>query len=199
MYGRRRRGASFGRIARIARRVTGHVEAKRVNCDKLTIPDISAADYDNPLSVQLLTCSEAQDEVLESNGSDVATVPLYSKLLGMKLRGFIRSAGTGTEQVRWILLNNKDADFSAATIMSSWHQSDESSTARELRKITLAKGVWSINANVQMPISIPIRRAALKRNQLMREGDILNLVMAKDATGTTVPFTLWGTIWVATR
>lgn len=179
----------------------GTILAKRVNVVKLSIPDITSADFDNPTSFRLLEGAEAQDESVESTGgttvgTDVATAPLYSKLVAIKLQLILHGAAGG-ELVRWQIVRNPDSDISAATYNTNWHNSDDTSTAREVRANQLAKGVVVVQSNtLATRVPIFIKRKTLRRMSSIKEGDSYAMVFSKDATGTTVLATVWGTMYL---
>lgn len=192
----RRRGG----FRRAVQRVVGRTLVKRINIDKLAIPDITSADYDNPLTIDLIQGIEAQDEGQVSDGTIIADAPLYSKVFALHVRGFIAGSSAGGEQVRWILFKNPDGDITGAAAMADWHNSDEDSAARELRKNTLAKGVLRISSsNLGTPMKIFIKRRTLARLGRMNETDTIRLVLAKDATNTTLQLTMFGSIYLRTN
>lgn len=188
------------RVGRIARRATGIVLAKRILLDKLTIPDITSADYDNPLTFNLVAATEAQEEDVESTGgttagTDVATIPLYSKLLSLKLALMVHAMSAQTV-FRWSLYKSPDGDLTLNQT-TNFHTSNDSITDRENRKFTLAKGMFVSNASSTVNrIPIFIRRKAWQRASPMREGDLLKFSIAKDAAGTTAQLSGFGTLYV---
>lgn len=179
----------------IVRAVQSISLSKRVLLDKLTIPDITSADYDNPLVVPLLTCIEAQDEELESNGSDIATAPLYSRLVAIKLRLGVHAFSAQTV-FRWMLWKSPDNDLTP-NMTTNFHSSNDTITDREIRKMVLAKGiVISNSSSVVNSVPIFVKRAAMLRAGPLRENDRINFQIAKDAAGTTANLTGFGTLWV---
>lgn len=194
-FGRKRSFRGMVQRARpIVRAATGTILAKRFIANKFDIPDVSATDFDNPVAFSLAECLEAQDEELESDGTNIATVPLYSRLVSIKANLFV-TAGAQTF-IRWVLLRNPDADLTASTIMTEFHTSDESSANRELRKNTLAKGYFALASDrLQSRIPIFIRRKAIARVQSFRENDRLTLVLAKHADGTDADMSGFGTCY----
>lgn len=185
------------RVASIARRASGRILAKRVNCTNLSIPDITSADFDNPLDVPLLECVETMDEEVESNGTNVADAPLYSKIVGLKLRGVIQGTASGVNLFRWRLFRSPDGDLSSAGAISNWMTSDDTPTARELRKNTLALGLAVSGASSSVAhLNVFVRRKALRRVSTLSEGDTLRFAVAKDAAGTVGRLELYGTIYV---
>lgn len=179
----------------IVRAVNSMTLSKRVNLDKLTIPDVSAADYDNPLVVPLLTCIEAQDEEIESDGTNIATAPLYSRLTSMTLKMAVHAFSAQTV-FRWMLWKSPDNDLTP-NMTTNFHSSNDSITDREIRKMILAKGIVISNASsVVNSVPIFVRRSAMNRVGPLRENDRINFQIAKDAAGTTANLTGFGTLWV---
>lgn len=164
------------------------------------IPDVSAADFDNPVRVNLLAATATQAEGVESTGgttvgTDVATVPLYSKMLKMRLNMIFRAANA--TMVRWILFKNPDNDITDANINTSFHTSDDDQGPREIRKFILAKGFVNIPSDrLSAPLRIRVSRAAWARAAPMRDGDRIVLIMSKESQGTTATLSGFGTIWV---
>lgn len=177
------------RVGRIARNSTGMLLIKKGVFEGLTIPDITAADFDNPLRVPLLVCQETMDEEVEANGTVGAQVPLYSKVRALKLNFKMENQAT-TFLYRWMLVKEPDGENligTAAVGLTSpvFHSSNDTPAAREIRKFCIAKG-WGIT-DTNHPITIRpfIRRHVLRRLSGMREGDIISFQIAKSAAGTT--------------
>lgn len=185
---------------RIARAAQGIVLAKRILVHDFLIPDVTSADFDNPTQFHLVGCAEAQDEVIESTGgttvgTNVATVPLYSRLLKMRMNLILRAANA--TMVRWMLVKNPDADITAANFMAQYHSSDDDQGPREIRKSILSKGFVSVPSDkLQAGLRVRVSRKAWERASPMRENDVLSLVLAKEAAGTTATLSGFGTIWV---
>lgn len=177
----------------IIRAATGITLVKRVNASKLTVPDVTSVDFDNELEVDLLECTEAQDEEVESDGSVIADAPLYSRITSFRLHAML-VAGAQT-YVRWILYKKPDGESLLSNMVSQWHSSDDSQNQREIRKNTIAKGLLNISSN-RLSANIPIRvsSGALRRISPLREGDKITLVVAKAADGTTADLSIWGDI-----
>lgn len=184
----------------IVRAATGTVLVKRVLVNKFSIPDVSAADFDNPVRFDLIGGSEAQDEQIESTGgttigTDVATSPLYSRVIGLKLNMIV--VGQGGEFVRWSLNKNNDNDESVADMNTFWHSSDDTDAAREIRQNQMAKGLLVVNADrLETRAKVFVRRQTLKRLGSLKEDDRLSMAFSKDATNTTCTVTVWGNIYV---
>lgn len=189
---RRARSLIMRTVARM-----GKIEAKRVNMMQLDIPDRTSTAWDNPVAYTLVTCIEAQDETLVSDGTNIATVPLYSKIVALKLQGYVRGAVASPCNIRWMLVKNPDQDITAATFMSSWHNSDDSTAAREVRANILAKGIWGTNESSGISrANIFVRRNTLRRLGSLRENDRITLILANDIAPATNPtITLWGTVY----
>lgn len=118
----------------------------------------------------------------------------------MALRlNFILTAASQTF-VRWMLVKRPDGETNLAStslIDATFHGSDDTINARELRKYTVAKGMVVIPSDrlaTRMPIFVS--RKALARISPLRENDRLTLHLAKSAAGTTVDLDGFGTIWV---
>lgn len=150
--------------------------------------------------MDLIACTEAQDESVESTGgtsagSDVAVTPLYSKLLSLKAQFVVSSASACI--VRWILAKSPDNDITGATFMSNFHSSDDTTAAREVRKYILAKGITYVSADrLRSPVRIFVKRKAWARASPMREDDRIKLILAKNAPGSTAEISGFGTMYV---
>jgi len=196
-FRRRRRGGFRQRV----RAAIGTTLGKRVvtPVGGLTIADITTADFDNPLTLDLVECVEAMDEEAISDGTVVADVPLYSRLAAMKLNFHISGVAAQTE-FRWILYKKPDGEALITDLGTPWHSSSDSPTQRELRKYTLAKGMFVVNtADLARNLPIFVRRKAFQRVAGMRENDKLSLLIAKNAAGTTATLHGFGTIYVKAR
>lgn len=200
---RRQGRTNFRRARSIVRAVSGITLAKRVLLPGLTIPDVTAADWDNALTIDLLECVEAQDEEVESDGTAIADAPLYSRLTAFKLRlTIIGPVGAGSANVfRWLLYKKPDGEAIAGTDLSAagatFHSSNDTPTAREVRKMTMAKGVVYTNSSTGITgVRIFISRAAMKRISPLRENDRISLLIAKDALGTTATLHGFGTLYI---
>ena len=99
--------------------------------------------------------------------------------------------------VRWLLHKSPDGDVTVTELNTSFNNTNDSQAQRELRKNTIAKGQIFVNSNNQSaPMNIFISRKALARISPMREGDLLRLVIAKDAAGTTGLFSMFGNMYI---
>lgn len=180
----------------IIRAATGITLAKRIILTDEIIPDVSAADFDNPLNVDLLQCIEAQDEEQVSDGTTIADAPLYSRIAAMRVNLFT-SASAGT-LIRWLLYKMPDGESLISSLAdANFHGSNDTPTQREMRKMTVAKGYYRISPDrLQTDMKIRVSRAAWKRISPLRENDTLRLVIAKSAEGSTGLLSGMGTIWV---
>lgn len=165
----------------------GPIEAKRIILDALPIPDITSVAYDNPLAINLIVCQETVDEEVESNGTTIAEIPLYSRVVGMKLNLNVRSSVDDPLTLRWLLYKMPDGEVLISTLAdANFHSSDDSPTQRELRGLTLAKGILMTNASSGVNrLQVFIKRETLKRLGRMRENDRLRLTIAANAAATT--------------
>lgn len=195
---------SFRRNVRRARPIiraaTGITLAKRMLLSGVTVPDVTAVDWDNPLKIQLLKCQESMDEEQEADGTSPAQVPLYSRLTGMRLNMQVVGPASSSVVHRWILHKKPDGEdlvSDATRMLTAWHSSDDTQAQREFRKFTVAKGILITNASTGVtPLRVFVKRAAMKRISPFRENDILQLDIAKDATGISSTIHGFGTLWV---
>lgn len=198
---RKSRFRQFARVRRVVRAASGITLTKRVLLAGLTIPDVTAADWDNALTVDLIECIEAQDEEVESDGTSIADCPLYSRVTGMRLDLTILGATSTTNVYRWLLYKKPDGEAIAGTDLSAagatFHSSNDTPTAREVRKMTIAKGMVVTNPNSAVTRLRPfVSRKAWKRISPMREGDKLTFLIAKDTAGTTSILHGMGSLYV---
>lgn len=182
----------------IVRAVTGISLVKRILVDNATVPDVTTVDYDNPLNVALLQCIEAQDEEQVSDGTVIADAPLYSRITGIRLK-CIFQASTAV-MMRWMVYKSPDNDITVSSLINggdAFHSSNDTPTAREIRKNTLAKGFFWLNADRQASdINVRISKAALQRVSPLRENDQIKFVTAKAAAGTAVSLNMMGQIYL---
>jgi len=179
----------------IIRAATGITLSKRILLSEFTIPDATSADYDTAVDIDLVECTEAMDEEVESNGTTIADVPLYSRLTAMRTQFLVR-AGTATI-VRWALYKKPDGEQLVTSLAdSNFHSSNDVQNNREFRKNTVAKGLLFVSPDrLASNFRIFVKRKAWARISPMRENDKLCLVMAKDMDGTTATLDGFGTIW----
>lgn len=167
----------------------------------LTIPDVTAADWDNPLAVGLLSTGETTDAELESNGSDIAEIPIHSRVMGFKLSFIILGATSTTNVYRWMLLKRPDGETlisnATAMIADAFHSSQDTPSQREFRKFMISKGMVVTNPNSAVTrLTIPVKRSALARISPMRENDLITFLIAKDTAGTTSILHGFGSMYV---
>lgn len=161
---------------------------------------MTSVDFDNAAGFDLLACTETNNEEIESTGgttagSDVAEVPVHSRVVAAKLRLFLQ--GQGGEFIRWALVKNPDNEFTTQNFIDEWHTSNDSPNGRLFREKCLSKGLALLQSDrLSTAQNVFIRRKALARNARFIEGDRWKMVFAKDATATTCQATLWGTIYV---
>jgi len=181
----------------IIRAASGTILSKRVEIDGLTIPAETASNYDNPINVPLLVSQETIDEEVEANGTVAAQIPLYSRLIALRLNLQIL-AGAASQGFRWILYKSPDGDLTITSLANNtnFHDSNDSTTNREVRAQTIAKGFLISNASSNVNrVPVFVRRKALKRIQSFREGDILKLAIATNSA-TAASLHGFGTLWV---
>lgn len=171
----------------------GPIEAKRVIFNAEDIPDYTSAAFDNPVKYDLLICQETVDEEVESDGSSIAQVPLYSRLVGMKMQMFIRGSVATPGVIRWMICKLPDGEDLITSIGSgltdaAFHSSNDSPNMRELRATTLAKGMILTNESsgvTRFPAFI--RRQTLRRLGRLRENDKISLYLANSVQPATNP------------
>lgn len=186
----------FRRAARFVRRVSGIRLFKRIVLTNLSIPDVTATDYDNEVEIPLLEAVEAQDEEAESDGAGtVADTPLYSRLESINLNFMVTMQGTSPIAVRWLLYKEPDGESLLTDMAAQFHNSEDGPTARELRKNTIAKGMIMTNASAgKSGLHIRVRGRTLRRLGALHENDRITLVIAKEAAGTSGAIHGYGTI-----
>lgn len=135
------------------------------------------------------------DEEVESDGTNTADCPLYSKILSIRLKAQLNAATSSL--LRWILYKAPDGESLVSNMVSQWHSSDDSPTQREIRKNTLAKGMIRVAADRQVAFLSPfIKRKTLARIGSLSENDKIILTIAKDAAGSAVGFDGFGQAYV---
>lgn len=184
----------------IVRAASGIVITKRFIFNGETIPDVSSVDFDNPLKINLAVCTETEDEELTADGTNVPTVPLYSRFLGMKGRITVIGPSASAVVHRWKIYKKPDGEdlLSDAGMMvdAGFHASTDSPTFREVRKFDMAKGMLFTNASTGItPVNYFIKRSAMKRVGPMRENDRITFAIAKDATGAASLLHGFGTLY----
>lgn len=199
-----RRGVSRRQVFRIVRRMSTRVTQRKILVDQVTIPDITSADFDNPVTFDLLAATEAEDDTIESTGgttagTNVATCRPDAKLVSIKVRTTVRGGSGGAEIYRWVLYKSPDNDVSLGGLQGSseFHTTNDNPTGREFRKGLLAKGEIQLSASSLMSrVPIFIKRAALLRNANFREDDRLKFQIAKNASGTTGQISMLGALYL---
>lgn len=163
----------------------GPIEAKRILLDNVAIPARTSVAYDNPVTIGLVTSQESVDEELESDGTNIAQVRPYSKIVGMKLNlQLFNNAATGGDRIRWMLVKDVDNEGALTSLVdANFHSSDDTPTARELRARTLAKGFVTASDRTAQRLSVFVRRKTLQRLGALRENDRLELVLAVSGSG----------------
>jgi len=119
----------------------------------------------------------------------------------MKLDMKILGASGQTNVYRWLLYKKPDGEAIAGTDLSAagatFHSSNDTPTAREVRKMTLAKGIIVGNPSSAVSGLRPfVSRAAWARASPMRENDKITFLIAKDAAGTTSILHGMGNIYI---
>lgn len=128
------------------------------------------------------------DETLVSDGTNVANVPLYSKLVAFKAQLFVRGSVTTPGVIRWMLVKNTDNDRTASDWMTAFHNSSDDSASREARALIYAKGMMLVNESSGVtPIRVFIKNKTLKRLSSFRENDRLDLVLGNSNAPSTNP------------
>lgn len=193
--GRFRRRQMMRRARRIVRKVSGITLAKRVLLNQVSIPDVSASDFDNEVEIPLVETLSTVDEEVESDGAGaIADVPVYSRMTGIRANFIIEHSNA--HFVRWMLYKEPDGESLVTDMSSQFHTSDDTPTARELRKYTLAKGLLHIGADRQAAnLRIRVSRAAMRRCSPMRLNDRITLVLAKSAAGTASTISGFATLY----
>lgn len=181
------------RVRKIARGANAITLVKRCIFSGLTIPDVTAADWDNPLNIDLAVAQEGAtgvQEDVESDGTSVATVPVYSRLTSLKLDLKILGATSTTNVYRWWLHKLPDGEElstdATRLIGNNFHSSDDAPTQREQRKYIMAKGMVITNPNTAVTnLRVFVRKSAIERVARMSEQDVIRFDIAKDTAGTT--------------
>lgn len=196
--GRRRGGMRRARsfVRRIVAKM-GPIEPKRILLDNVAIPARTSVAYDNPVTIGLLTSTESVDEELESDGTNIAQVRPYSKVVGMKLNlQIFNNAATGGDRIRWMLVKDVDNEGALSSLVdANFHSADDTPTARELRARTLAKGFLTCSDRTAQRLSVFVRRKTLQRLGALRENDRFELLLAVSGSGAAA-ISGFGTIYV---
>lgn len=185
------------RARRIVRSVSGITLVKRFVFDGVSIPDGTAANFDNEVEIPLIETLATVDEEVESDGAGaIADVPIYSRMTGFKANLYVAMTSSTPSDIRWMLYKEPDGESLVTDLSTQFHSSDDSPTMREIRKYTLAKGQFRVNASAQMSrFPIFISRAAMRRCSPMRLNDRITLVIAKANDTTTGTLHGFGSIY----
>lgn len=174
----------------------GPIERKAVVLESHSIPARSASIYDNPTTVGLLVCQETVNEETESDGTNVAEAPLYSKVVGMKMQLMLHGM-SANQIVRWMLVKDVDNEGAVTNLTDTFfHNTNDTPTDRELRARTLAKGFVIGTDKTGQRLNLFIRRNTLKRLGNLRENDRLELILASSTSDTGAKLTGFGTIYI---
>lgn len=180
----------------IVRAASGIILAKRVLLDELAIGAESAVNFDNPTQVGLAICQEAQDEEVISDGTNVAQVPLYSRLVALRLNLFVR--GASGANFRWILHKLPDGEelvADATRLTTGFHSMSDSPAQREFRKLQMAKGFFPMDSSgLKTNVPIFVRKSALRRVAPLRENDVIRLDIASSSSSSS-SISGFGTLW----
>lgn len=193
---------NFNRARRVVRAVSGITIVKRVRLPGLTIPDVTANDWDNELVLTLARCDLSPadgSEILTADGTNIPIVPQYSRLYAVKLNFTILGATSTTNVYRWCLTKNPDGDVvltgmdDAAAV---WNDTGNTPTTREFNKYCLAKGIAVTNPNSAVTrMRVFLSKSAMRRAGPMRPDDTLTFNIAKDTAGTTSILHGFGTLY----
>lgn len=190
---------NFARARRVVRAVSGITLVKRAVFNRLTIPDITSADFDNPLEIDLINCIDDAtgiDEQVESDGTNIAQVPLYSRLTSMRLQCILEGSTSVSTMIRWYLYKKPDGESLRTTLAGvAFNSSDDTPTERELRKYNIAKGMLVLNPSSAIGnLRVFVSKSAMARISPFRENDRLTLLFAKAAEGTTCSVSGFGSL-----
>lgn len=170
-----------GLVRRIVSRM-GRIEAKRFLFTDLSIPSDAGTDYNVPLNIPLVVAGDTVDEELESDGTNIAQVTNYSKIVGIKGQIVVDGMGTGT-RIRWQLQKWPDGEeLGASLIDANFHSSNDTPTHREMRELTLAKGIIYASDRTAQRLPLFIKRKTLARLGTLRENDRIVLKLAQNTT-----------------
>lgn len=169
----------------------GPIEAKRIILNGVTISAKSATDYDTITSIPLVVCQESVNEETESNGTNTAEVPLYSKVVAIKGRLVLNTNFSATSCVHWMLYKQPDGESLTSTLADAFfHSADDTPTVRELNKNIIAKGMLVGSDKTSAAINLGFhKRKTLRRLGSLREGDKIVLALATNESST---HKLWG-------
>lgn len=170
-----------------------HKDVKRVRFMNKAIPTAATTTF------TLLTCDDDPDYDLNSDGTTVAEVQPFSKIVGMNLKFRLEAAAGNT--VEWLLIKDPDGLFTATQpAPSTLFTADITLTTIAVRKYTLAYGWLKSVSGIRDSTIFKIRvsKAAIKRAGAFLDGDKLLLIIANPSAGAG-EFILTGTITLAGR
>lgn len=198
---RGRRRGSFRRARRFIRRTVatmGRIEPKRILLSQVGLTSRGAAVFDATKKIDLLVASETVNEETVSDGTNVAETKMYSRVVGMKFNFTLTPLASG-EVIRWMLYKNVDSDITLNDLVdNNFHSSQDTTDLRQLRSVTLAKGVVYGTDRTSAKIKAFVRRSTLHRLGSLRENDKLTLVLATTSNATGCKIDGFGTIYVRT-
>lgn len=182
----RRRRQNFRRARSFIRKTVsdmGPIVRKAIILDQVAIPARTSVAYDNPVQIHLLVAQEAENEETESNGTTIAEIKPYSRLVSAKMFFNVNGIGNQT-RIRWMLIKDVDQDdiagVTAAAILtdSIFHTTNDTPAQNLVRAHTLAKGmIWGTD-RLSGSIRPFIKRQTLRRLSSFRENDRLTLLVA---------------------
>lgn len=168
------------------RRFSGKgIGVHRVLLDNVVVTNNATSNH------RLLSIVDAPSDTLRSDGTNIAQAESESRLLDIKLQGFITNANSGV-RYKWILLKNPDNDYTADVPTRFLEQTDDIN-ARHFRKHILAMGWLNTNSNTDAPrFKVFIRRSALRRVQFLHDGDDIQLWIHNTHATSSGALFLWG-------
>lgn len=129
-----------------------------------------------------MTAQETIDEEQEADGTSAAQCTIGSRIVSLKLAFQLTTPSSAI--YRWLLWKKPDGEDLLANIGAglkdgAFHSADDTASLRELRKVTLAKGVIVPDtAGARGFLKIYVKRKALARVARMSENDSLVLSIA---------------------
>lgn len=193
----RQRNVNWRSVRRVVRAVSAPTITRRLALPDagISIPARTAAAFDNELKIPLLVSQETQDEEVEANGTVPAQIGLGYRLKSFRFN--LKVVASSSQIFRWMLVKFPDGeDLYPDLTNTTFHNSDDSATMREVRKYTLAKGfIIADNSGGSVPLKVFVRNKALKRANPFRENDQLTLAVA-NSTATAASLHGFGTMYV---
>lgn len=185
----------MGRIRRLVRAATGRVIGRRILFDQVAVNDVTSVSYDNATTIGLLKCGETNDDELVADGTNIPDAPLFSQVVAIKLQLVYDAASATT--LRWVLWRDVDNEGLITSLATQFHSSSDSPAIREINKNIIAKGIFRVPASGLMTNkTVFVRKKTLRRLGSLREGDRIELMVAKAAEGTSGTVSGFGTIYV---